>query len=71
MRSREVLEDANILMDAEMMDAVVGGANCTDSCKKGCKSQCKHACATSSKTYISGPIAVPKPIENDTTTTKR
>ena len=43
MTSREVLEDANILMDAEMMDAVVGGANCTDSCKKGCKSQCKHA----------------------------
>ena len=38
--------DINVLLDAEMMDAVVGG-KCDNGCSKACSSQCKHACATS------------------------
>ncbi len=50
----EKRNDINILLDAEMMDAVVGG-RCDSGCSKACASQCKHACATSSKTVISLP----------------
>lgn len=52
---QELSEDANLLMDAELMETFIGG-KCEQSCSKGCSSQCKHACATSSKTNIQGPL---------------
>lgn len=51
MSQHEKQDDINILLDAEMMDAVIGGS-CANSCKKGCVQQCKHACASSSKENI-------------------
>lgn len=64
---KEKQNDINVLLDAEMMDAVIGG-KCDNGCSKACASQCKHACATSSKTTISLP-----PIEEtkDTTVVKQ
>ena len=46
MTNVEKFEDANALLDLEMMDSVVGGASC-DNCASGCQEQCKSACSDS------------------------
>ena len=55
MSSFEMMDDANILMDAELTDGDAS-ESCSQSCKKACVVQCKHGCATSSKTSIGGTI---------------
>lgn len=44
MTTEELRTDANALMNLEMMDAVVGGRACSDSCTKGCINDCKPSC---------------------------
>jgi hypothetical protein len=46
MTNVEKFEDANALLDLEMMDSVVGGASC-DNCAPGCQNGCKKGCTTS------------------------
>lgn len=56
MTSKELIADANALMNLEMMDAVVGGTDSSASvqgCFKGCSPSCISGCS------ISGSIKKP------------
>lgn len=59
MTNVEKFEDANALLDLEMMDSVVGGASC-DNCAPGCQNGCKKKGAQ---------LHAQKPVSPETKTT--
>lgn len=70
MTKEELRSDANALMDLEMMDTIVGGAECTScapgcqSCKQTCSSACGNNCQPGGKNGTTKPpTQTPEPTE--------